>query len=76
MTDLPADAALPDDVAWEIYEPSKTHCYHCNQAAARFFPVGPIIVTLEDPESFGDAGSIQYRFCKLNVLQPWERATP
>jgi hypothetical protein len=20
---------LPDDVAREIYEPSKTHCYHC-----------------------------------------------
>src|SRR5262249_47940992 len=69
MTDLPAE--LPYDVAWEIYEPSKTHCYHCKQAAARFFPVGPIIVTLEDPESFGDAGSIEYRFCKWECLAAW-----
>ena len=25
-----------------------------------------------DRLAFGDAGSIQYRFCKLDVLQPWE----
>src|SRR5262249_57882726 len=68
MTDLPAE--LPYDVAWEIYEPSKTHCYHCKQAAARFFPIGPIIVTLKDPETFGDAG-IEYRFCKWECLAAW-----
>jgi hypothetical protein len=40
------------------------------RAGRRFFPIGPIIVTLKYPETFGDAG-IEYRFCKWECLAAW-----
>jgi hypothetical protein len=73
MTDF--DAALPDDVAREIYEPSKT-LLPLQASGGAVLPRRTDHHHHRGSKSFGDAGSIQYRFCKLDVLELWERTTP
>jgi hypothetical protein len=48
-------------------------CSNCNKDTAQYAPVGPIIVTLKDPEFIGPDG-LQEVFCCWQCAAEWFEA--